>query len=679
MRHGLERRDKAGHDTPPIIEEIREAVHSSRSDLLLGLGRNRQLIADVYAGREPQQFQPADWWLGRQSLTNMSAIGSGIPEATSNFLYATLQVLLAALFPATPSVRCEPVTGGAQRWAEAETKLIQYALRHAGTAEAVQRQAHLALVSGWSGLRVRMKNTGPMHERVRLVAVDPVACGWETFTRRFAWHVSLMQRADVPQAWLARFEGENQRAGRTEAEDRYEKSDADLYQVTEVFVRSFGKLNMQRVVFLACHPDRAVSGRGPAGGPAEEGYREDLGTFVWMDDLRSIPIHFVRFAESPNDSEDVPPAEVLSWMPALASLTLIRRKINNEVRNANAINLYDKSHVDPENIEEHLIGDSTQLWLPVTTSSKITEADPSFGVSNRVRPVERDQLIRDLVLAWQMEMSTWRELTGLGELQRGQFPEQFQTATTAQIVQSNSQLRNLFRRTQLARTLAAAAGTIAAEQRWIYGDSIEPPTGPGLEAIETITVPDPKLYPFAFHVDAVELGALAARGDTQALAIAFQTQMQLEMSPNAGAMSPIGRELAARYYMTLGIHDARALLPRAIVGDDPDRALREAVAEERPVSVRPDQDHAMHYAYFERVANEELAAGRGSSRVAQLAVDAMRRHRIYLNAREAERARTAPPTAPAPPAAPAAPTRPSASLDELFGTGVPMLTPTGPA
>jgi len=596
------------------IQQLGQDVAQATQYLTSALQDSRSLIAAIYKGEDPDN--PGNYILpGLPNYGSISISSHVFQDATANLLFSNVQTLLAALYPATPTIKAVPAVGGATELAEQQTKLHQFVFSNADATNAWQRAILYALFHGYAGLKLLYKKSGPINKRIRLEAIDPIACGWEPFLHRFSFHSYYIAVSELQPEW------------RKGLPNNLQLKPWETLRITEVYLHGYAGVNDTMVVFAnpeaqKNEPQALDLWQQPPG----------IGQPIAEQKTKTNPIAFVRFTE-PAPGEDVPPAEVVSWLPLIRLITTILRKIEREVLLANRLLLYDGSSIKPEQIQQIDIGGANEYWLKVSPEGFEGVINAEFsGVSNRVRPVERDSLLPDLVASLNVARDMLEEVTGIRQIQKGIFPGGRQTAAEVQVVSSNAELRNLVRREAITAAFTQLARAVHDIQRDVFGEYIELPSKAG---IETILVPNPQIAQFAFRIDPVELGHLARRGDPNATLTALQILTQVR-AQFRGAMPPEIRFMVRETLKALGIqeYDNLTIAP-PMSEDDPVMAVTEALLEGRDIVAMPGQDHEAHMAVIQQMLNRELAKPQPNIELVNKLKNGLDAHRIAINSQRA--------------------------------------------
>lgn len=561
------------------INALSDSFRQSRSHLYARLLPTRQLIADVYTGRDPSISRPPGWFLSAFPTQAVNLDQIRLPDNTANLLFATTQTLVAATFPATPSVRAEALTDGATPLAEDQTLLNDFTFLHAGTDEAAQRADYLALNNGWAGMKLVGKRQGPLHRRVRVLAVDPLACGWEPFLRRYFWHTYIVGLDQVPDSYVPKGQG------------AAPLRPWSLLEITEIYVEQWGGVKSRMVVFSKVFDHMP----GPDADAAQQQATSELGEYVHDEPLSICPLALLQFTE-PAHGEDVPPSEVLQWLPLIRSITKMQDKIDRQGRFAGIIYLYLAGWIADKDIKMVLENpDAIAHFIKVGPPKTWNPGPDEPNVDSKLRPVEMRSILPELVQALQVQLNLFDRVSGVFELQRGEFPSGTQTATEVVKVSTNAELRNLRRREKMADALAQLGHVLLANQRDWYGERITIPGTHGL--LRDITIPSGAAAEFSVRVDAVELGHMARRGDLQGIFQGFQLILQAN-GEQRGSMTAAAREGLRRTLSALGWTDVKTFVPPVVSDDNPPDAMMEHLLRGTPIIARPGQDHAAHIAYL---------------------------------------------------------------------------------
>ncbi len=605
--------DSSGFDTA-----LRESFSRSQRHLNYEIESQRDMIRNLYSGRDPNYNAPPAWWSAATGETQITSLRGVVPATNANLLYSSIQSLVAALMPAVPSLRCEPLSDRAIELAEDQTDFLEWVFANSNADRAIQRAIGLALFDRWSAVKRVVDKSKKKFERTTFQAVDPSACGWEPFDHRYEWSRLTRQFSSLPQSWdLDTIEGV-----------------ADIHPwdkilITEIYSKDFGGEKDKMFVY----GKRVTAGGTAAKRTDDTSLENDPGMLIATEDIPCSPLAFLKFAQ-PAPQEDVPNGEVVQWMPILQVMTVVLQKIEREARQANHINLYDAGSVDLEKAIEKTINGVNELFIPVKGGGFLNSAgDVDTGVSHKLRPVERISIMGDLMQAFLLLKQEFNEISGLSDTRRGAFPGEVHAATTTAAVEQGADLRNVPRRESIAEAISTLGKIVMADQNEVYGDSIVIPEK-GLP--KEISVPNTADAQFSLRVDVVELGHLARRGDPQAAGTYLQTALQVE---SQGSVGPLTSDAFKYFLRTLGLKAQAKGVPMPSTDQNPLWKLANWKLGRGTLDARPGENHAAFMAFYDMMLAEEVSKnGSGDDLLIQDLTLARRQHQQLANAARPPRA-----------------------------------------
>lgn len=581
-------------------EHLRKLVGASATALERPIAGTERLIADLYTGRDAGNRHDLAT-VTNGTLTErypLRAVDGNwtAPETSVNLMLSRLQQIVSNLVPAKPTFHVKPRVAGAARLSEAQNKISQFLTDHGRLRDAMKRAAFIGMMSPYFGMKFTVKPKKEARgdwDRVEYCALEARECGYEPFQRRFKWHTYGKQWGDLPQTWRRRFEAA------TNA--RWEMNDWDVVKVTEVYHDGFrfghkearDRKMCPMSVFI--HPDK----KDEDATKSFEFTRDDgdryPGTYIITENVRECPLVVAAFNEAaPN--EDVPPAEVATWVPHIRKIAQTIVQINREVRNLQSIYLYDK-----EAIKDKVLDSIIQDGIPSETVfvGVDTQMAGERGVNATLRPVEQADNLGSLLAVLQNDLALFDDVIGLGPMERGLATNPRKSATEAQSISSNASRRNRSRLDVIARAMSDLLQSQFYYQRDIFGKSLDIPRSKDGIA-ERLDVPDPSAAQFAFEVDPVELGHLSKQGDADALFNAL-TVVSNTLATFQGAIPKPVRELLRRVLVAQGMPDADLLIDLPTLEAGPVDRLIEHLMSGDPLQVKADDQHQAYIAYYEGI------------------------------------------------------------------------------
>jgi len=562
---------------------------------------SQRLIADIYTGRDPSGGGSLDF--GDQGTPYDEALDAlkptstwTPPKTTANLFMSRLRQIVTALTPGVPSFRVEARTPGAIPAAEYQNELIQFVTDHGDLNEAMRRAAFLGMVSPYFGVKLVVNGDAQVaYDACSFLAIESSACGYEPFHRRFTWHTYQKQWGDLPLDYRPKVDG------------GAKPDEWEICEVTEVYHEGFrfGRKDMGE------HPMSVFVKRlGDLETDLTETSEVTVGDYVYTEDLPDCPLVIGNYLD-PAPGEDLPPCEVVSWIPLMRMIVQTLVQINREVTTVNNIILYDKSAISPETIS------IIQNAVPGARIYAGVDADNADrGVNATMRPIEQNSILNEYLASLQTYMALFDDITGVGPIDRGVSANPRKSATEASSIVNSSSRRNRDRLEILARCWGDIARVHHSYQRVLYGTAIEVPLpGKGLSRI--IPIPDPEVMHFAFTVDPVELGHLSRKDDLDTN-FNWLTTMTNIYGTFQGAMPRMVRESLRRTGKALGIVDVDHYLDTPVIEEGPqDRYMRHLQTGE-PIIVSGDDQHDMYIAYYSKLLDQALAQGIPGANVDEL-------------------------------------------------------------
>ena len=591
-------------------------IESSATALHEPLSGNERLINDIYTGRDPLGGA-ASMVIGEQGIpahtiaNALSAVSWRPPETTANLFLSRLRQIVANLTPGVPTFRAKARIPGAAHLADAQNRLTRIMTDHGDLRQAMRKAAFIGMLSPYFAVKVTYdaKEKVP-YKRVHYDAIEARDCGYEPFHRRFKWHAYDMQWGDLPKHWRPDITGEE------------EPKAWEIVRVTEVYHDGFRH--------TAKDPNGTpmsifVSRTGVEDPSAEirleaaDKTANTIGNYVITETIPECPIIIGQFLD-PAPSEDVPAAEVLSWIPLMRMIVQTLVQIDREVRTSNNTILYDKNAISDDAIQ------AARNVVPGGTVFIGVDADDNTrGVNATMRPVEQSTVLNEYLAALQTYMRLFDDVTGVSPNDRGVAAGGRKSATEAAAITDASSKRNQDRLEIMASMWTQIAQVGFKYQRQIFGTQVDIPLDNGI--IRTIPVPDPMTACFSFDVDPVELGHLSNQGDIQALMqwITVTTNAQQAFAQGIPRMT---REALRRLGNAMGIEDADIFLDAPTIELGPEERYIRHLQTQEPIMVFEDDQHDMYVAYYAKM--QEAAVNRNADEFQIIAIrQALDLHRMY--------------------------------------------------
>lgn len=592
-----------------LLQESADALHEP-------LTGNERLINDIYTGRDPLGGA-ANLIIGEQGIpahTIPDALATYSwrpPETTANLFLSRIRQIVANLTPGIPSFRAKARVPGAAHLADEQNRLTRIMTDHGDLRAAMRKAAFTGLLSPYFGVKVTYDDQEKVpYNRVKYSAVEARDCGYEPFHRRFSWHSYDMQWGDLPDHWRPDTHGQD------------DPVDWEIVRVTECYHENFmhgtkGKSNhcpMSIFVTRNKRKDPSISEIN-----LTEDIENPVGTYVITETIPACPLVIGNFLDAA-PSEDVPAAEVLSWIPLMRMIVQTLVQIDREVRTSNNTILYDKNAIQDDAIQ------AVRSVVPGGTVFIGVDADDNTrGVNATMRPVEQSTVLNEYLAALQTYMRLFDDVTGVSPSDRGIAANPRKSATEAAAITDAASKRNQDRLEIMAGMWTKVAQIGFKFQRKIFGKTVDVPLENGV--IRTIRVPDPATACFSFDVDPVELGHLSNAGDIQAL------MQWLTVTTNAqqafqGGIPRMTREALRRLGNAMGIEDADIFLDAPTIELGPEERYIRHLQTQEPIMVFEDDQHDMYVAYYAKM--QEAAVNRNADEFEIMALrQALDMHRMY--------------------------------------------------
>ena len=581
--------------------KLEERVLLAITACRLPIEGTEKLIADIYAGRDhtsamesfvPEQGIPLKQWVSHTSTST----GWRAPQTMANLLQTRARQITTALNPGVPTIHVKPRNIGAAKYAEAQSILYDFIMQHAGMEEAIRRFVQSALFNPYAGIRVwfNLEKKTPAYDRIRVETVEGKDCGWEPFYRRFKYHRYRTQLGDLTPEMRKRLAKELEWE-KLRPEDRPE--DYDIVEVVEVYHDQF----------LGGHRKLTEAVKNKEGYPCsswvrllEDSYEPDLnqgitlGVYTGTKLLPKCPLIIGSFLE-PGTNEDVPPAEVISWLPPLRGIVNTLIQITREATTVNNVILYDDS-IEPEHVDA--IQDappSATVYVPIATDEN--------GVAQKMRPMEKANHIPELMQALGVHMNMLDEITGVTATSMGRAENPRKSATEAGALAQSSNQRNEDRLKVMSKVWQEVAEVIHYNQRKVFGKSVQI-TNDNNTTI-SVAVPSYLQAAYTFRVDPVELGHMSKQNEADQL-LSWVTIFSNAFLQFQGSMPRIIRESLRRVAKLMGIENVDAYLDAPVIEEGPEDRYISFLENGGEIVVSETDDHNLHIGYYTAVLEKAL-------------------------------------------------------------------------
>lgn len=603
--------------------ELAALLKTSLDHIHEPLKGNERLIADIYTGRDPvgsiggmaigEQGIPAN-----QINQPLEVSSWRPPETTANLFLSRLRQIVTNLTPGVPTFRVKARVPGSAHLADKQNQLTRIMTDHGHLREAMRRAAFLGMLSPYFGVKVSYdKKEKIPYLRIKYSAVEAGDCGYEPFHRRFYWHSYDMQYGDLPDTWIPDHTGD-------EAPLPW-----SIVRVTEVYhdgfrhgapKSAFGSCPMS--IFVKLNESKKSEG-GIALTPRSE-IDDSLGEYQITEPVAACPIIIGNFLDAA-PGEDVPAAEVLSWIPLMRMIVQTLVQIDREIRTLNKTVLYDKNAIDEDALQvvKHVAPGGT-VFVGVDPD------DTTRGVNATMRPVEQSAVLNEYLAALSTYMQLFDDVTGVQPSDRGVPTNPRKSATESAAITDASNRRNQDRLEVMATMWTRLAQAGFKYQREIFGTEVDVPLANGV--IRTLHVPDPMTACFSFDIDPVELGHLSNQGDIQAL-MQWLTVTTNTQKTFAQGMPRMTREALRRLGNAMGIEDADLFLDAPVLELGPEERYIRYLQTQQPIPVYEDDQHDMYIAYYGKM--QEAALSRGDNEISLMALrETIDLHRMFAARRQ---------------------------------------------
>lgn len=581
----------------------------------------KRLINDLYTGRDPASggtsipSQGVPW----HQIQDPEKVETWhYPQVGANLFLSRTRQLVTELVPAVPAYQVEALTGEATHLVEEQAILMPWLGRTSNLRDAMRQSAMNGLLGSHFGVKVCYDPKANIEKRIQYVAIPASHCGYEPQYERFTWHSYQCQVQDV----LKRL---------PDAKERLSERDPwEIVDITEVYHPGFAYTGKQCpvTVFMSAADDQVES--TPYGVARDwEANDRPLGDYLCTFEVPCSPLYIDHFLD-PAPGEYIAPPEVVSWVPVIRSIHADLRQLENEVGSINNIILVEEGAIDDDAVaamKDNPAGHT--LYVPVKSDNAMGEYT---GVSHKVRPVERNSAIGEIITSLQTHLQMLDEVVGVSSLDRGVAANPRKSATEASaIVQANNR-RTRDRLTVMADVFSAVGrATYAFLPKAFPGGKVSMPLANGL--VRNIEIPDPEVARMVFRVEPVELGNLSKQGqvETQAASLTLLTNLR-QQAPDLIPPTLLV-EAARKYLRAIGNHAAADALQTPILAGGPQERIRDYIygrTTEIPVSATDDHE-AFMAAYQSEIAAAALSPA-GNIPVAEIQ-RALAEHQQFANTR----------------------------------------------
>jgi len=603
---------------------LKAAVQESLKETSQALQSWNRLCADMYSGRDPSTgaglapiFANGN---GDPTEINLGAsfdISSGFPSDTSaadvrlpkvgaNLILSRIRQRVTATTPGIPRLQATAITDGAVRLTENQQDIFDSLLPSSNIEDAMERVAFLLPTQSYVGLVLKTNHAADHPTRsFGFEAVESSHCGYEPYLNRFQWYTYSVQFGsldksvqdtllsdstpeDAPEPWSLVGVTEVYHAGFSMDTDRHTGAQVPA----SLYVRLEGDIWHRRKV------------------------NPELGKYVHTQILRG-PVLAIAGGLDPAPNEAVPMPEVLSWLPLMRSIGVTLQMIQSEVQNGNSIVIYDEEALRKV---IHMVANAKpgqRIYLPA-----VFDPMDSNGVSNRMRPIEQNSTLPDLIATLNLQLALFDDVTGVGPLDRGSAVNPEKSATEASALVAASSRRNADAIKTQARLWSECARLLMLHQRDLFGDTIRIPQAGAL--VKELRVPDPLEAPMNLRVDPVAFENQGRQGkiDTEMLVLTTLTNTAASLQ-NPNAMRMVNESLR-RFLKAVGWKDADDFMDMAA---DPISRYVEAIETGGSIPVLQDDNHAAFITGYQKIL--ERAAGDASRTIeVDIVSDALQRHQL---------------------------------------------------
>lgn len=604
------------------IAALQDAVVRAMQRTQEYVSANQERLADIYVGRDPGGTLylpdggiPFDVYMDATRAQHWR-----VPDTGANLLMSRLQQVFVASTPGRPIFTIEPKTPGAQAVAESQELVTDIVLDGSGTLEAVRRAAWLDPIQNHVGVRLcENSHSRDATDKVKWEVIEATDCGVEPFSRRFKWHGRVCQWGSLPKEL-------RERAIALKPPGDANPNPWDAVALTEVFDEAFAiegdddKRKGCRVhVFInfagKFYRDRRAK-------------RPDVGEYLVTHDLYCCPLDVTANLESA-PAEDVSPAEAAAWIPILNMIQNVVVQIERECSATNSINVYDADNIPQEIMKAVLTQPpGKRVWVPVSGVGGSPQ-----GISHRMRPIERDSILGELITSLQAYLALLDDVTGVGPQDRGVSINPSKSATEAGVLSASSSRRTAARLRTQSKRWENMARILFEYQKEYFGDYIDVP----LDGVtRKVKIPDPKTCRFAFRISLDEMENLSRRGRLDTLMMTHTVLTRHAATfPNGESM--LVAESLRRLLKSMGWVDADAYTTERRQLGSPEDRYTKMLETGRDYVVSESDDPMPHIAFLGAKMAEAVATGNDNIPVDKVA-QAAQKMLVILRQREAQAA-----------------------------------------
>ena len=596
------------------VNALQGLIQSAMSKVSEPMDGSNKLIADIYTGRDPMggglrimlgEGVPLHEYNDALSTKKWSP-----PETTANLFLSRIRQILTALTPGVPTIKVRSRTPGAAYAAEHQNELMRFMTDRGELREAMRKAAFTGLLSPYFGIKLVFDMEAKYaYDKISFDTIEPGDCGYEPFHRRFSWHAYDKQWGDLPKHWRP--------------DVKQPPNDWDTVRVTEVYHEGFmhgAKTKMKGCpmsIFVAINGERAPEEDSVLGARLKE--NDVLGEYTTTVELPACPLVLGNFLDAA-PSEDIPAAEVLSWIPLMRMIVQVLIQINREITTVNKTILFDKAAVSDDALM--LARDA----VPGATVFIGVDADDSQrGVNATMRPVEQNSVLNEYLAALTTYMRLFDDVTGVSPSDRGVPVNPRKSATEAAAITDAGNRRNQDRLEVMAMMWSRLAQALFKFQKVVCGDKVSVPLENGI--VRNIPVPNPVTACYSFEVDPIELGHMSRRGDLDALMNWLTVTTNTQQAFQTG-MPRLTRETLRRLGKSMGIEDVDLYLDTPVIEEGPENRYIEFLQTGKPIMVYPQDQHEMYIAYYQKMITK-LEEDKIFSGGIEHLTDAMMRHANY--------------------------------------------------
>lgn len=494
--------------------------------------------------------------------------GSRVPKFAANILQVGTRILASSILPTTPTLHAQTQTVGVSELARNQNALFRIAAEHGGLAAASAKAIFTGILDTHFGLRVDVvEDHEEEWKRLQWFAVDAEACGEEPGLKRFRWHRYKCQFDDLDEYCKRIVNKDRGPQGIAPKIKPYE-----TVYVTEIY----------HTGLAIGHERNAASVVIDAGGAD----RKYIGT--WK--VSAVPV-VVKSLLQPAPGCEVAFSEAHSFLPPIQMMSEILFCIHTQVATGIRIRLFDGAVVSREDLEDAITNQNAAIsWIEVNTKN----VNDALGVNQRVRPLENDTNLGDLLAAFNLSWRLVGYIMGFSDIDFGDAPSPRKSATEATAIDAHLSQRRKERLEVLVSAIKESTEAGMKLQRRAYGKEIKGPDG------TTFEVPAYKPGRVAIRIDPVELGHLSLRDDASNLLSFVQLIGNLRAQFPAAMPSEL-RSPLSKIATMFGEHDLAAMLSMPEMNEGPRDRFIQAMVENTPISVQEGDDPAMFVPYYRQL------------------------------------------------------------------------------